>query len=100
MHRGSRQGIKEGAPVRPVRDAVVHQDDSTSIALPADQPAEALLEAQDGLRQRQLPERIGEGGAPCQLERVARNAEGQADDHDTGEGIARDVDPFPEAAAP
>ena len=79
---------------------MIHEDDRAAIALTADQAAEALLQTQDRLRQRQLPEGVGEGRAPRQLQRVAGHSEGQPDDHHAGEGVARDVDPFPEAAAP
>ena len=78
---------------------MVHQDDGAAVGLAADQPAEALLQPQHRLGEGQLTEGIGERRASRQLQRVARNPEGQSHDHDTRQRITGHVDPLPEAAA-
>src|SRR5256885_9614531 len=91
--------MEEGRAVGPVRDPMIHQDDGAAIRLPADQAAEALLQAQHRLGQRQLSEGISERGAARQLQWVTGNPEWQAHDHHARERVARHVDAFPEAAA-
>ena len=50
-------------------------DDGTAIALPPDQTAEPLLEAQHRLGKGQLSERVRQHRAPGSLQRVARDPE-------------------------
>ena len=54
---------------------MIHQNDGAAIRLAADQAAEALLQAQHRLGQRQLSEGISERGAARQLQGVTGNPE-------------------------
>ena len=75
MHGCSGQRVEKRGAVGAVRDSVVHQDDGTAIALPPDQTAEPLLEAQHRLGKGQLSERVRQHRAPGSLQRVARDPE-------------------------
>jgi hypothetical protein len=88
--------IDEGAPVGLGEYPTVERGHHAAVGLRPDEAAEPLAEAQDGLRERVFIERIFVALGACGDDRIRGHVEGEADDGEHGEGLPRDVDPFPE----
>src|SRR5256885_14384402 len=91
-----RQRTQEHFPVIPRDDATVEKHDGAVVGLGADEATEALTEAKSSLRQLKLHERVVVAlGSPLD-QRIIGHAEGQPDDHDAAEDVARQVHALPE----
>src|SRR5690606_34962942 len=91
-----RQGVHEGVAIAPADNATVEDNACAAVVGTADQPAKTLLEAQDGLRNRILRERILELLTAGSKNRIGRHRERQLRYDEKAKGIADDVNPFPE----
>ena len=96
------QAREEHAPVGSRAQPRVADDDQAAICEIADQPPDALLEREHGVRQLELRERIAAGSADGfdarSNQRVARHRERQLVEHDEAQRRPAHVDALPEAA--
>src|ERR1700677_1904867 len=95
-----RQAVEEYLAVPLLRNTIIQQDQDATIGLAADQPAEALLERERGLRDLVIVERIAaffsdafDAGFD---HRIARDSEGELVDNDAAQLIALHVHALPE----
>src|SRR5437764_11910399 len=91
-----RQRTEQHLPVIPGDDATVEKHDGAIVGLGADEAAEALTEAKSRLRQLKLHEGVVVALGSSLDQWIVRHAEGQPDDHDATEDVARQVDSLPE----
>src|ERR1700737_1727964 len=77
--RGGWQHVEERLAVVAAEDTVVEDHYGTAVAGPADEPAEALLQPQRRLRQRELRERITHPLRASRIDRIAWHGGRQPD---------------------
>src|SRR6266513_1630731 len=90
------QRTEEHFPVVPGDDATVEEHDGAIVGLGADEAAEALTKAKSSLRQLKLHEGVVVALGSSLDQRIVGHAEGQPDDHDAAEDVARQVHALPE----
>src|SRR4029077_12901309 len=78
------------------KDSVVEDDHRAAIRRGAYQPPKPLLQAQRGLRQRELAEGVAQLLGARGEHRLSRHREWQADDDDAAQPVAGHVDALPE----
>ncbi len=93
---GIRQRTEQDLAVILRDDPAVEENDRTVVGFRADEATEALAQAQRGLRQLKLHERIVVALGPTLNERIVGHAERKPRDHDAAEHVARQVYPLPE----
>ena len=97
---GRGEGAEDGGAVAAAAEAAVEDGDDAAVAGGADEAAEALLEQQGGAGQGEFGEPVGALAAQVLgaggHDGVVGHGERQAGDDDEAEGVAADIDAFPE----
>src|ERR1017187_9713453 len=98
-----RQALEKGLPVTLARDARVEQHQHTAIFKRTDEPAEALLQGEDGGGDLVVEERLATGFFNCLHarldDRVAGYGKRQPVNDDATERLALHIDALPEAGS-